>query len=125
MSLIDPPFKRLEKKMRRGFLGHPLATVAFYGPTNEFATKVAVSIVPGPEREPTALQRWFGDGVDVRSDLDIGSQVLAFINANTARSVVMSRGIIGCPHEEGVDYPLGESCPRCPFWQGRDRWKDV
>jgi hypothetical protein len=30
--------------------------------------------------------------------------------------------IIGCPHEEGVDYPEGQSCPRCPFWAHRDRW---
>jgi hypothetical protein len=29
-----------------------------------------------------------------------------------------SRGV----HEEGIDYPEGEACPRCPFWAGRDRW---
>jgi hypothetical protein len=26
--------------------------------------------------------------------------------------------IIGCPHEEGIDYPLGRTCPQCPFWAG-------
>jgi len=31
-------------------------------------------------------------------------------------------GIIGCPHEEGTDYPEGKSCPQCPFWAGRDRF---
>ena len=36
--------------------------------------------------------------------------------------VVMSDRIIGCPQEEGVDYPLGHACPRCPFWAHRDRW---
>jgi len=30
--------------------------------------------------------------------------------------------IIGCPHEEGIDYPLGRTCPRCPFWAGIDRF---
>jgi hypothetical protein len=30
--------------------------------------------------------------------------------------------IIGCPHEEGIDYPDGAECPECPFWKGRDRW---
>jgi hypothetical protein len=29
---------------------------------------------------------------------------------------------IGCPHEEGKDYPLGENCPQCPYWANRDRW---
>ena len=30
--------------------------------------------------------------------------------------------IIGCPHEEGIDYPMGRTCPRCPFWAGIDRF---
>lgn len=50
MALIDPPFKRIAKKMRHGFRGHPLVTIAFYGPTNELASKVAVSIIHGPDR---------------------------------------------------------------------------
>ena len=38
-----------------------------------------------------------------------------------AKSVVMTDRIIGCPHEEGIDYE-GVTCPACPFWAGRDRW---
>jgi hypothetical protein len=30
--------------------------------------------------------------------------------------------MLGCPHEEGVDYPMGRTCPRCPFWAGIDRF---
>jgi hypothetical protein len=30
--------------------------------------------------------------------------------------------IIGCPHEEGKDYPAGDVCPQCPFWANRDRF---
>jgi hypothetical protein len=30
--------------------------------------------------------------------------------------------IIGCPHEEGLDYPIGRTCPQCPFWAGIDRF---
>ena len=125
MGLVDPPYKRLGKKTRRGFRGHPVATVAFYGPTNELASKVVVSIVPGPQQEPTVLKRWFSEGPDVRRDDAIGSEVLALLREQGARTVVMTRGVIGCPHEEGVDYPLGQSCPRCPFWKDRDRWKEV
>jgi hypothetical protein len=29
--------------------------------------------------------------------------------------------IIGCLHEEGIDYH-GPTCPLYPFWAGRDRW---
>src|ERR1700730_10033457 len=37
------------------------------------------------------------------------------------RSVVMTNGIIGCPHQEGIDYH-GEWCPVCEFWRERDRF---
>jgi hypothetical protein len=25
-------------------------------------------------------------------------------------------------HEEGMDYALNETCPRCPYWENRDRF---
>src|SRR3989449_9122743 len=31
--------------------------------------------------------------------------------AHHVKTVVISPGIIGCPHEEGVDYAVGEKCP--------------
>ena len=34
----------------------------------------------------------------------------------------MTDRIIGCPHEEGIDYADGTVCPMCPYWQDRDRW---
>jgi hypothetical protein len=33
----------------------------------------------------------------------------------------MIEEINGCPHEEGVDYPVGEVCPKCLFWADRQR----
>jgi hypothetical protein len=33
----------------------------------------------------------------------------------------MVKEMLGCPHEEGIDYPEGEACPACPFWAGRER----
>ena len=38
--------------------------------------------------------------------------MLAFVAATGARSVVMTDTIIGCPHEEGIDYQ-GPTCPVC------------
>lgn len=58
--------------------------------------------------------------VDLRHDAAIAAEATAFIEAAGAKSVVVS-GIIGCPHQEGIDYD-GDTCPRCPFWKGRDRW---
>ena len=46
----------------------------------------------------------------------------AFIKDHDVVSISMVDGIIGCPYEEGIDYPAGEPCPQCPFWRGRDRF---
>jgi hypothetical protein len=125
MTPRDPSVNRLAKKAKRGFRGYPLATIAFYGPTNELASKVAVAIILKADAEPVAIQRWFGNGPDVRMDPIIAAAILTMLAEHKALTVVMTRGIIGCPHEEGIDYPEGTPCPACPFWKDRDRWKDV
>ena len=117
-----PGMGSLVGKARRGFRGYPAATIAFYGPDAGVATKVAVGIVPSEGAGPTLLKRWVREGVDVRIDEGVGRAVLAFVKEHGVRTVVLSPGIIGCPHEEGVDYPSGQACPQCPYWRGRDRW---
>jgi hypothetical protein len=61
----------LEKRSRRGFRGDPLATVAFYGPDDRRATKVAVGILQGEGAGADPLERWFSEETDVRSDVAI------------------------------------------------------
>jgi hypothetical protein len=113
----------VDKKFRPGFRGYPIATIAFYGPDDKLATKVVVSVFLRERSEPDFLERWSSKGdIDVREDLDIGEKILAFLKPHAPRSTVITEGIIGCPHEEGVDYPDGASCPQCPFWAGRDRF---
>jgi hypothetical protein len=121
MKIKREPTK-LEKRARRGHRGYPLATVAFYGPDASRASKVAVGIVPSENAKVTELQRWSSDSADVRFDRSIADEILHFVQRHEARTVVMSPGIIGCPHEEGTDYPEGEVCPYCPYWAAHDRW---
>jgi hypothetical protein len=59
---------------------------------------------------------------DARTDPQINEAIVRFIEQLGARSVAAVNRIIGCSHEEGIDYPEGESCPPCPFWSNRDRW---
>jgi hypothetical protein len=110
----------LEKKAKQGFRGYPIATIAFYGPTADFASKVVVAVFRTEGGGPAVLERFFSQ-TDVRFDESIGEKVLSVIQSHGVQSVVMTDGILGCPHEEGIDYPEGTACPQCPFWAGRDR----
>ena len=103
--------------------GYPIATIGYYGPNDTFASKVAVGIIASAyRREPVALKRWFSDENDVRTNAEINSQILEFIRDHRAVRIAMVERIIGCPHEEGIDYPEGELCPHCLFWHSVDRW---
>ncbi len=113
--------KRLTKKAKKGFRGFPVATIAFYGPDARRASKVTVGIVMAEGQEPAELRRWFSEHADVREDPTAAEEILALIDGFGVRSVAMVDRIIGCPHEEGIDYE-GPTCPRCPYWAGRDRW---
>jgi hypothetical protein len=114
---------RLREKSERKAAGGSVGTIAFYGPDNRHASKVAVGIAPGAGEGVTHLERWHEDRLDVRVDPRIGEAVTAFLRKHGVGTVVMAAGIIGCPHEEGIDYPEGGECPQCPFWQGKDRFE--
>jgi hypothetical protein len=102
---------------------YPLATIATYGPDNSLATKLVVSVLERPEqRGPSATHTWTTQAVDARHDSTIAAEVARFIQHHGAKQTVTTDRIIGCPHEEGIDYPMGRTCPRCPFWAGIDRF---
>jgi hypothetical protein len=121
MKIGPRPEKWLRKKAKQGMRGYPVGTIAYYGPDHSRASKVAVSVVAGEGLEPE-LRRWFSEKGDVRTDETILAEVSTFFRQHSVRSVGIVDRIIGCPHEEGIDYPMGEHCPECPYWAGRDRW---
>ncbi len=114
--------KRLNKKASRGYRGFPTASIAFYGPNDQVATKVVVGISPDPDSPADEMHKWHSSGDDIRRDAKTLEEVLACIDAHGALSVVKTPGIFGCPHEEGIDYPEGETCPECPYWADKDRY---
>jgi hypothetical protein len=113
--------KLLTKSVRKGNKGHPIATIAFYGPDNTRASKVVCCIIENRDAEAEPIQKWFTKS-DARKSEKILNEIIKFIEDNNAKTVTMIDGIIGCPHEEGIDYPYGEFCPECPFWKNRDRF---
>lgn len=111
------------EKMASRKTGYPVASLAYYGADNTFASKAVVGIIISEKDHDVAEhRRWFAETTDVRSDHTINQEILDFIAQHNVQRVVMVDRLIGCPHEEGVDYPEGEPCPQCPYWAHRDRW---
>ena len=113
--------KLLAKRARKGSKGFPVATVAFYGPDNTRATKVVCGIIMHEGSGPELMQKWFSNR-DARKSEKILGELINFIEENGAKTLTIIDDIFGCPHEEGIDYPDGKSCPECPYWKNRDRY---
>jgi len=79
----------LAKRARKGFRGFPVATIAFYGPDDQRASKVAVGIVTREDVEPEVLERWYSEDEDLRSDLETVLQIQALIKEHSVVSVVL------------------------------------
>ena len=79
------------------------------------------AIIKSENAEVEPIKKWFSEN-DIRKSEKILNEVIAFIDENKASSVSMMEEVIGCPHEEGIDYPEGKSCPECNYWKGRDRF---
>lgn len=124
MRNFDKARYLLHKKARRRSRTYPLGTIAYYGPDDQRATKVVVGIVD-KQNNRLAMEKWFSEQDDVRLSPTINQQLVDFLDRQHAESVVMLDRIIGCPHEEGLDYSTGGACPHCPFWKGKDRWSGL
>ena len=95
---------------------YPIGTVALYGPDDRITTKIAAGVITSPNAEPI-LMRWMA--TDVAKQPKVQRELREFFEQYGVKSVAMSEGNMGCPHEEGDDFPEGDDCPFCPFWAGK------
>lgn len=116
------PITWLRKFAGRGFQGYPVATLAFYGPDDHKASKAVLGIIE-PEGAEPRLHKWFSDtrDKDLRYDVSLQNAWIGIIRRESAQTLAMAEEINSCPHEEGIDYPAGQSCPDCPFWAEHTR----
>ena len=113
--------KLLSKMIRKGNKGYPMATIALYGPNRVIATKAVCAIIKHDGADPEPIKKWLST-TELRKSGQVLSEVLDFLNENDAKTVSIIEETIGCPHEEGIDYPDGSFCPKCIYWKGRDRF---
>lgn len=95
---------------------YPIGTVAMYGPDDKTTTKIAAGVILH-EGADAIIQRWVA--TDVSTNPKVQQELKDFFLKHGVKSVAMSDGNMGCPHEEGPDFPEGEDCPFCPFWKGK------
>jgi hypothetical protein len=94
----------------------PIGTVAFYGPDDKATTKIVAGVIQREGAE-AIIERWVG--TNVKDSPKVKRQMQQFLDKHGVQSVVAAEGNIGCPHEEGEDFPVGQDCPFCPFWKGK------
>jgi hypothetical protein len=106
----------LERKAQKGFQGYPLGIIAFYGYNEKSATKAVIGIVKEAGGSPEHVRKWVSAEGDLRMDVHCLKELFRYIEAHRVQSVALTPGIYYCPHEPGIDFPEGGSCPQCPFW---------
>jgi hypothetical protein len=79
-------------------------------------TKIAAGVILRDGAE-AIIKRWLA--TDVTANPKVQQEMKDFFLQHGVNSVTMSEGNMGCPHEEGLDFPHGEDCPFCPFWKGK------
>lgn len=100
--------------------GLPIAAIAYYGPTNETATKVVVAIISA-DKSILESKKWTTSEEDIRFTQTVSKELAVYIANHRVSKVVIADGILGCPHEAGIDYPEGEQCPYCPYWATQEK----
>ena len=97
-------------------INYPIGTIAKYGPDDQVTTKIVASVIQSADSEPI-LERFVGMGV--ADDQQVQAKIQDFHARHNVTKVLAVDSNMGCPHEEGEDFPVGEDCPFCPFWQGK------
>jgi hypothetical protein len=93
-----------------------IGTVVYYGPDDKTTTKIVAGVVKKDRAEPI-IKRWVAS--DVMTNPKVQKEIEQFFKKHGITRVGISDGNMGCPHEEGKDFPVGGDCPFCPWWKGK------
>jgi len=118
--MADRKRKKQREARRPPRADEAFVTIAQYGPDDKTVTKVVATVFRHPGDRGGKMTRWVGTGIT--ESPRFRAELLELIKKAEVRQILLTRGVIGCIHEEGKDYPDGEACPICRFWRGRDRW---
>ncbi len=55
----------------------------------------------------------------MKNNTKVRREIQEFFTTYGVKSVAATESNMGCPHEEGEDFPEGGDCPFCPWWKGK------
>lgn len=99
----------------------PIGTLVYYGPDDTTVTKIVAGVLASRDADLLKLT-WNGEGI--AQNHAVIAEVGKFFKKHRVKKVVMTGSVAGCPHEEGIDYALGDECPFCPFWADKKQQLD-
>ena len=79
----------LRNRAKKGFLGYPAATIAFYGPDDRRATKVALGILHAEGDDAREMEKWWTEKGDIRRDAAVFESIFRLTQSRQVRSVAM------------------------------------
>lgn len=88
---LDKSTKRIAKKVKKGFQGYPLISLAYFGEKVSCATEVVVGFVS--EEGAVAQEQKFSSKGDVRKDDIIQTTLLKVIERADAKTVIELAGV--------------------------------
>jgi hypothetical protein len=91
----------------------PIGILVHFGPDSETITKT-VAVVVQRKNATLSIKSW--NTPDISSNPKIAKDIGNYFKQNLVEEILMTDGVAGCPHDEGVDYPRGSDCPHCPYW---------
>ena len=97
-------------------LRYPAGVVAMYGPNDKTVTMLVATTYLHKTAKPIQ-RKWVA--TDVTTNPKVLDELEDFFRQHGVKQVATTWGPIGCPHEEGKDFPRCGDCPFCPFWKGR------
>ncbi len=88
---LDKSTKRIAKRIKKGFLGYPQISLAYFGQSDSYASEVVMSFILEEGAEPQ--EQKFSSKGDARKDEIIQTTLLKVIERADAKTVLEASGV--------------------------------
>lgn len=88
---LDKSQKRISKRVKRGFHGYPMISIAYFGPSESLATKVEVGFIEQENAEP--MLETFSSETDIRKNETVQTTIIKIIDRVDAQTVTLDEKV--------------------------------